>query len=97
MNVPNFTSISYCRNSEYCPSVLLELYRDKICVYDEDLLAGRDIQYRAPDSQSSCTTPFDDIKLITYYLPVFNLLRIQQFPVNTTYKNFIDIQSQVNI
>ena len=26
-------------------------------------------------------------RLITYYLPVFYLLRIQQYPVNTTYNN----------
>ena len=36
------------------------LYRDKICVYDEHPLAGRDIQYRVPDSQSRNTTPFKD-------------------------------------
>ena len=33
-----------------------------MCVFDEHLLAGRDIQYRAPDSQSRYTTPFNKIK-----------------------------------
>ena len=32
-----------------------------ICVYDENPIGGRDIQYRAPDSRSEYTTPFDDI------------------------------------
>ena len=32
-----------------------------MCVYDEHPLAGQDIQYRAPDSQSRYTTPFDEI------------------------------------
>ena len=27
-------------------------YSNKICVYDEHPIAGRDIQYQAPDSQS---------------------------------------------
>ena len=36
-------------------------YCDKIC--DEHPLASPDIQYPAPDSQSRCTTPFDDIKI----------------------------------
>ena len=31
-------------------------------MYDKLLLAGRDIQYRAPDSWSRYTTPFDEIK-----------------------------------
>ena len=31
-----------------------------MCVYDEHLGAGRDIQYRAADSRSRNTTPFDD-------------------------------------
>ena len=35
--------------------------RDKICVYDKHPIAGRDIQCRAPDSQSRYTTPFGDI------------------------------------
>ena len=33
-----------------------------MCVYDEHLLAGQDIQYRAPDSRSRYTTPFGEIK-----------------------------------
>ena len=33
-----------------------------MCVYDEHPLAGRDIQYGAPDSWSRYTTPFDKIK-----------------------------------
>ena len=33
-----------------------------VCVYDKHPLAGRDIQYRAPDSRSKYTTPFDEIK-----------------------------------
>ena len=37
------------------------IYRDKICVYDEHPIAGRDIQYRAPDSRSRYATPLDDI------------------------------------
>ena len=28
-------------------------------------------------------------QLITYYLPVCYLLRIQQYPVNTTYNSFL--------
>ena len=61
-------------------------YHGKICVYDEHLISGRDIQYRAPDSQSEYTTSFDDNnQLITYYLRVHYLLRIQQYPVNNTY------------
>ena len=36
-------------------------YHDEICVYVEHSLAGRDIQYLAPDSRSRCTTPFDDM------------------------------------
>ena len=36
-------------------------YRDKICVYDKHSIAGRDVQYQAPDSRSEYTTPFDDI------------------------------------
>ena len=34
---------------------------DKRCVYDEHPLAGRDIQYWAPDSRSRYTTSFDNI------------------------------------
>ena len=37
------------------------VYCDKICVYDEHPIAGRDIQYQAPDSWSEYTTPFDVI------------------------------------
>ena len=29
----------------------------RYCVYDEHLIAGQDIQCRAPDSQSGYTTP----------------------------------------
>ena len=39
-------------------------YCNKICVYDEYLLAGRDLQCRAPNSRSRYTAPFDDIKII---------------------------------
>ena len=39
-------------------------YRDKICVYDEHPIAGQDIQFRAPDSRSRHTTPFDDYKWV---------------------------------
>ena len=39
----------------------LEEYLDKICEYDEHPIAGRDIQYRAPDSWSRYTTPFNEI------------------------------------
>ena len=35
-----------------------------MCVYNEHPLAGRDIQYRAPNSRSRHTTPFDEIKVI---------------------------------
>ena len=42
-------------------TLILSIYRDKICVYEEHLIAGRDIQYQAPDSWSGYTTPFDDI------------------------------------
>ena len=52
--------------------VYFSQYCDKICVYDEHPLAGGDIQYRAPDSRSSC-------------LCVGYLLRILQYHVNTTY------------
>ena len=34
-------------------------YCDKKCVDDKHPLAGRDIQYWAPDSQSRYTTPFN--------------------------------------
>ena len=37
------------------------IYCNNICVYDEQPIAGREIQCRAPDSWSRCTTPFDDI------------------------------------
>ena len=30
-----------------------------ICVYDEQPIAGQDIQYQAPDSRSTYTTPFN--------------------------------------
>ena len=33
-----------------------------MCVYDEHPLAGRDIQYRAPDNRSRYTLPSDKIK-----------------------------------
>ena len=33
-----------------------------VCVFDDHLLAGRDIQYRASDSRSRYTMPFDEIK-----------------------------------
>ena len=56
-----------------------------LCLYYEHPLAGRDIQYRAPDSWSRYTTPYND-QLITYYLCVHYLLRIQ-YPVNTTYNS----------
>ena len=36
------------------------VYCDKICVYDEQPIAGQDIQYQAPDSQSRYTAPFDE-------------------------------------
>ena len=48
-------------------------YCDKICVYDEHPIASRDIQCRAPDSRSS------NYQLITYYLCMRYLLRIQQY------------------
>ena len=34
-------------------------YRDKICLYDEHPISGRDIQYRAPVSRSRYTTQFN--------------------------------------
>ena len=36
-----------------------------MCVYDEHPLAGRDIQYQAPDSRSRYATPFDEIKVLS--------------------------------
>ena len=57
------------------------IYRDKICVYDEHPLAGRDIQYRAPNSRSSCTTPFDNIKtkiLVIKKVIAFRLLNMNE-------------------
>ena len=42
--LPNFLRIILMEASN--------LYRDKICVYDEHPMAGRDIQCRAPDSLS---------------------------------------------
>ena len=33
-----------------------------MCVYDEHPIAGQKIQYRAPDSRSIFTTPFNKIK-----------------------------------
>ena len=53
-----------------------------ICVYEEHPIAGRDIQYRAPDSRSIYNK-----QLITYYQHVSYLLRILQNPVNNTYNN----------
>ena len=35
-------------------------YRDKIGVYDEHPMAGRDIQYRAPGSWSEHTSPLNN-------------------------------------
>ena len=35
-----------------------------MCVYDEQPIAGRDIQCQAPDSRSRYTTPFDDYKVM---------------------------------
>ena len=35
------------------------LHRDKICVYDDHPIAGRDIQYWAPESRSEYTTQFN--------------------------------------
>ena len=32
-----------------------------MCVYDDHLLAGQDIQYLAPNSRSRYTAPFDEI------------------------------------
>ena len=60
--------LSQCCYSAYCTgwhaanttNSKPTLYPDKICVYDELPLAGRDIQYRAPDSRLRCTTPLDD-------------------------------------
>ena len=34
---------------------------DKICVYDKHPIAGWDLQFRAPGSQSEYATPFKDI------------------------------------
>ena len=65
------------------------LYHDKICVYYEPPLAGREIQYRAPDSRSrfiNRNARPNNNELITYYLHVCYLLRIQQYPVNTSNK-----------
>ena len=42
-------------------SVDIKHYCDKIFVYDKHPLAGRDIQYRAPNSRLRYATPFDDI------------------------------------
>ena len=56
-----------------------------VCVYDEHPLAGRDIQYQAPNSQSRYTTPFDEIKSnVQYYNTLGYYL---QYPGNTTYNN----------
>ena len=38
------------KNIPYIMSLKNTDYRDKIFVYDEHPIAGRDIQYRAPDS-----------------------------------------------
>ena len=35
-----------------------------VFVYEKHMLAGQDIQYWAPDSQSRHTTPIDKIKVI---------------------------------
>ena len=50
-------------------------YRDKICVYDKHLIAGRDMQCRAPNSRSRYTAAFNDI--------------IKQYSVNNTYNTQI--------
>ena len=49
-----------------------------MCVFDEHLLAGRDIQYRAPDSQSRYTTPFNKITLKPLKMPLKNGSRVHQ-------------------
>ena len=58
-----------------------------MCVYDEHPIAGQDLQYQAPVSQSRYSTPFDEIiknnKLITYYQCVSYLPRIQQYSLST--------------
>ena len=45
-------------------NALQRMYHDKICVYDEHLIAGQDIQCRAPYSWSRFTTPFNNYKVI---------------------------------
>ena len=59
-----------------------------MCVYDNTLLAGQDIQYRAPDSWSKYTTPFNEI--INNILAVFNIISILYDASN----NFSTVKSQ---
>ena len=44
-----------------------------MCVYDEHLLAGRDMQYQAPDIRSRYATPFDKIKVMCNMLAILDL------------------------
>ena len=45
----------------WCQFSCCFMYREKMCVYDKHPEASRDRQYRATDSRSRDTTPFDDI------------------------------------
>ena len=81
-------------------NVMLLLYNfNKIrCVYEEHPLAGWDIQNRKPNSRSRCTTPFDDIKFLCIFHPIwFSRLFVWMFDcarrsrglaINTCYKFF---------
>ena len=68
----------------------LLLYCDKICVYEKHLIAGRDIQYQAPDSRSS------NDQLIPYYQHVSFLTRIPQYPVDNNYDNIKFFQNRLS-
>ena len=51
------------KGNPYQDFPLLQIYHDKICVYDEHSITGRDIQYWAHGSQSEYTSLFNDIRL----------------------------------
>ena len=46
------------------------VYRDKICVNDEHLIAARDIQCQAPNNRSRYTIPFDMKDSFGYFIMV---------------------------
>ena len=63
----------------------LIFYRDKICVYNEHPIAGRDIQCRAPYSQSRYTTPFDENNLFLTVLNATTLSDSPHFPLQSKF------------